>query len=186
MLSYPSGMTMSTRALSNLADALRANRAQLGTRFAAAVSVNGVSNLMSFVGTSDIAGIWFTARYGPFWATEQASRFYREHSPITYIEQVATPLLLLQSEEDYRCPIEQGEQMLSALRLRRQTVELVRFPKASHSIAATAAPRHRYFQWKLALDWFATHLQGKEAQPTPEPEEVGVVAATPPLTDSAH
>ncbi len=57
------------------------------------------------------------------------------------------------------CPIEQGEQLFSALCARQQTVELIRFPNASHVIASTASPHHRYFQWKLTLDWFETHLK---------------------------
>jgi len=78
---------------------------------------------------------------------------------MTYVERISTPLLLLQSENDYRCPIEQGEQLFSALCARQQTVELIRFPNASHVIASTASPHHRSFQWKLTLDWFETHLK---------------------------
>jgi dipeptidyl aminopeptidase/acylaminoacyl peptidase len=130
------------------------------TRFAAAVSVNGLSNLTSFYGVSDIGALWSHQMFGSFWASEESWNFYRAHSPITYVAQIATPLLLLQAEDDYRCPIEQGEQMLTALRMRHQTVELIRFPHASHVIAASAAPHHRCFQWKLALDWFERYLKG--------------------------
>jgi dipeptidyl aminopeptidase/acylaminoacyl peptidase len=72
---------------------------------------------------------------------------------------ISTPLLLLQSENDYRCPIEQGEQLFTALCARQQTVELIRFPNASHVIAGTASLHHRYFQWKLTLDWFEKHIK---------------------------
>ncbi len=128
-------------------------------RFAAGVSVNGLSNFASFSGTSDVGMLWFGTHYGHFWASEEAAEFYRFHSPITYAERISTPLLLLQSENDYRCPIEQGEQMFSALRARHQPVELIRFPNASHAIAGTASPHHRYFQWKLTLDWFETYVK---------------------------
>jgi dipeptidyl aminopeptidase/acylaminoacyl peptidase len=130
------------------------------TRFAAAVSINGLANLTSFFGVSDIGPLWFQQKLGNFWEDEETWQRYRLHSPITYVGNVTTPLLLLQGEDDYRCPIDQGEQMLSALRVRRQTVELVRFPGASHIIAGTAAPHHRYFQWKLAQDWFERFLKG--------------------------
>jgi dipeptidyl aminopeptidase/acylaminoacyl peptidase len=130
------------------------------TRFAAAVSVNGLSNFTSFYGVSDIGPLWFPQKFGNFWESEESWQVYRKHSPITYAANIATPLLLIQAEDDYRCPIEQGEQMLSALRVRRQTVELVRFPRASHLIAASAAPHHRYFQWKLTLDWFERFWKG--------------------------
>ncbi len=133
------------------------------TRFAAAVSVNGLSNFTSFYGVSDIGALWFPPKFGNFWESEESWQLYRKHSPITYAANITTPLLLLQAENDYRCPIEQGEQMLSALRVRRQTVELIRFPGASHLISGTAAPHHRYFQWKLTLDWFERFWKGDEA-----------------------
>ncbi|HEX4204540.1 MAG TPA: S9 family peptidase [Ktedonobacteraceae bacterium] len=131
-------------------------------RFAAGVTVNGIGNFASFYGTSDVGALWFGTQYGHFWESEEAWQFYRAHSPITYVDHISAPLLLLQSENDYRCPIEQGEQMLTALRVRHQTVELIRFPNASHAIAATASPHHRYFQWKLTLDWFGRHIKASE------------------------
>ncbi|MEO7021818.1 MAG: S9 family peptidase [Ktedonobacteraceae bacterium] len=130
-------------------------------RFAAGVSVNGVSNLVSMSGTSDLGALWLGVQYGRFWESEETWQYYRARSPITYVERISTPMLLLQSENDYRCPIEQGEQMFAALRARHQTVELIRFPNASHAIAGTASPHHRYFQWKLTLDWFDTHVKAR-------------------------
>lgn len=127
--------------------------------FAAAVSVNGVSNHTSFHGTSDLGVLWFGKQYGHPWESED---FYRSHSPITFVDRISTPLLLLQSENDYRCPIEQGEQMFAALLARGQVAELIRFPNASHAIAVSASPHHRYFQWKLALDWFERYVKQKE------------------------
>ena len=128
-------------------------------RFAAGVSVNGVSNMVSMCGTSDVGALWLGAQYGHFWESEETWQWYRARSPITYVDRIATPLLLLQSENDYRCPIEQGEQLFTALCARRQTVELIRFPNASHAIAGSASPHHRYFQWKLTLDWFEMYLK---------------------------
>ncbi|HCI82688.1 MAG TPA: hypothetical protein DHW02_23685, partial [Ktedonobacter sp.] len=128
-------------------------------RFAAGVSVNGVSNMVSMSGTSDVGALWLGEQYGRFWENEETWQWYRVHSPITYVERISTPLLLLQSENDYRCPIEQGEQLFTALCSRQQTVELVRFPNSSHVIAGTASPHHRYFQWKLTLDWFETFVK---------------------------
>ncbi len=131
-------------------------------RFAAGVSVNGVSNMVSMAGTSDLGALWLGVRYGNFWESEETWQWYRAHSPITYVDRISTPLLLLQAENDYRCPIEQGEQFYTALRARGQVAELIRFPNASHVIVDTASPLHRYFQWKLALDWFEKYLKAHE------------------------
>jgi dipeptidyl aminopeptidase/acylaminoacyl peptidase len=132
-------------------------------RFAAGVSVNGVSNQISMSGTSDIGALWLGVAYGRFWENEETWHWYRARSPISYVGNISTPLLLLQSENDYRCPIEQGEQLFTALCARQQTVELIRFPNASHVIAGTASPLHRYFQWKLTLDWFEQYVKPRGA-----------------------
>jgi dipeptidyl aminopeptidase/acylaminoacyl peptidase len=153
-------------------------------RFRAGVSVNGVSNQVSMFGVSDMSALWLPHEFGGApWEGEEAERRYRSHSPITYVDRIQTPLLLLQSENDYRCPIEQGEQLLTALRYRRQVVELVRFPGASHVIAGSAAPLHRYFQWKLALDWFDTYVKPERQPPTTIEEEGGVTVSAPPTEE---
>jgi dipeptidyl aminopeptidase/acylaminoacyl peptidase len=153
-------------------------------RFRAGVSVNGVSNQVSMFGVSDMSALWLPHELGGApWESEEAWQRYRYHSPLTYVDRINTPLLLIQSENDYRCPIEQGEQMLTALRYRRQVVELVRFPGASHVIAGSASPLHRYFQWKLTLDWFDTYVK-PEQEPSSKSEEEGGVTVTAPPTDT--
>jgi dipeptidyl aminopeptidase/acylaminoacyl peptidase len=131
-------------------------------RFAAGVSVNGVAEHVSFYGTSDVSALWYDVEFGgPYWSGEEQWRRYRHHSPLSAVDRIEAPLLLLQAENDYRCPIEQGEQLFTALRMRRRVVELIRFPGASHVIAASGTPLQRYLQWKLALDWFETYLKAK-------------------------
>jgi acylaminoacyl-peptidase len=129
-------------------------------RFACGVAINCLSNLVSFWGTSDIGALWFEQQMGgPFW---QRWDQYREHSPLTYVADVTTPLLLIHAENDFRCPIEQSEQMYTALKWLRREVEMVRIPEASHGLANTPKPRHRIERWKLARAWFDRHLGSKE------------------------
>jgi dipeptidyl aminopeptidase/acylaminoacyl peptidase len=152
-------------------------------RFKAAVSVNGVSNLVSLFGTSDICGPWFMKEMkGPFWAGREQWDHYIHHSPISYVDRIETPILFIQGEDDWRCPIEQGEQMFTALRIQGKTAELIRFPGASHAIAASSLPHQRYFQWKVELDWFDTYLRGLEAVPEEEAETAAVPVEAPRLT----
>jgi dipeptidyl aminopeptidase/acylaminoacyl peptidase len=147
-------------------------------RFVAGVSVNGVANFISMYGLSDMTSLWFELEMGgPFWASEENWQRYRFHSPISYVGNINTPMLFLQSENDFRCPIEEGEQMLTSLRMRRQKVELVRIPGASHVIILDGTPHQRYFQWKLAFDWFDEHVTGKAEAASAE-EEPGVAVAT--------
>ena len=131
-------------------------------RFAAGVAINGISNFVSLYGVSDVSNLLLDLELGgPFWTSEEQWQRYRYHSPLTYVERITAPLLLLQGENDYRCPIEQGEQMLTALRVRRQTVELIRVPGASHGIAMSAWPHQGYFQWRLSQEWFDRYLTGE-------------------------
>jgi dipeptidyl aminopeptidase/acylaminoacyl peptidase len=133
-------------------------------RFTAGVAINGVSNFVSMYGVSDIGALVAGDLDfgGPFWTNEEQWQRYRHRSPLTYVDRISAPLLLLQSENDYRCPIEQGEQMLTALRIRRQTVELIRVPGASHVVAVSGTPHQRYFQWRLSHEWFDRYLTGVE------------------------
>jgi dipeptidyl aminopeptidase/acylaminoacyl peptidase len=155
-------------------------------RFSGGVSVNGVSNFVSFFGVADIGPLWFEREFpecfgSPFWKDAATLQRYIERSPITYVDRIQTPLLLIQSENDYRCPIDQGEQMLSALRFQGKTVDLIRVPGASHVIFATGSPHHRYLQWVLLQDWFDTHVKGGSKATAHGGAEPALAATTPNL-----
>jgi dipeptidyl aminopeptidase/acylaminoacyl peptidase len=81
-----------------------------------------------------------------------------QHSPLTYARQIETPLLILHSEDDLRCPIEQAEQLFVALKKQRKDVVFVRFPDESHELSRSGKPRHRLARFGYILDWFARHL----------------------------
>ena len=126
------------------------------TRFKAAVLGAPVINLASMYGTSDI-GVRFTEVQigGPRHAN--ADKFAR-HSPLSYVENVQTPVLLLHGEADNRCPIEQSEQYFVALRRLGKEAEFVRFPDCSHSMLRSAHPRMREEYLARMLDWFQTRI----------------------------
>lgn len=134
-------------------------------RFRTGVSINGIASMFSMFGSSDVTSLWFEREFGgPFWSSEAQWRRYHDHSPITYVENLKAPLLLLQSENDYRCPIEEGELMLTALRMLDRTVEMVRIPNASHVLTNSGTPHQRYLRWKLTLDWFDKYVKGDPAR----------------------
>lgn len=125
-------------------------------RFKAAVSQRGISNWVSLFGTSDI-GYFFTPDHvgGLPW---EKSALYAEKSPLTYADQVRTPLLLIHSEQDLRCPIEQAEQFFIYLRRLGQTVKLARFPEETHELSRTGSPNRRMERLRLILEWFKERL----------------------------
>jgi dipeptidyl aminopeptidase/acylaminoacyl peptidase len=126
-------------------------------RFKAAVAQRGLYNFVSFYGTSDI-GQWFGdyVMGGPVYERDE---LYRERSPITYAAEMRTPLLLLHSESDLRCPIEQAEQLFVRLRrLGKTEVEMVRFPDESHNLSRSGRPDRRVERLERIVGWFDTHL----------------------------
>jgi dipeptidyl aminopeptidase/acylaminoacyl peptidase len=133
-------------------------------RFAAACSERAVNNLLTLEGTSDIAGA-FRTQMGVSHLEDPTE--YLARSPITYAHRIRTPLLIIHSEEDWRCPIEQAEQLFAALRLRGHDVELVRFPGENHELSRSGSPVHRVQRAEIILEFFAKHLEPEAAERPP-------------------
>jgi len=126
------------------------------TRFRAAVTMRSISNWVSFFGTSDI-GWTFGKRemLGTPWDNEEE---FMAKSPIRYVKNVKTPTLVLHSEEDYRCPMEQGEQFYTALKYLGVPTEFVRFPGENHELSRSGKPKHREARLEHVLRWFEKYL----------------------------
>jgi dipeptidyl aminopeptidase/acylaminoacyl peptidase len=125
-------------------------------RFKAACSERACNNLFTFAHTSDI-GASFPAGYIGASHLDDPDEFLRQ-SPVTYYRDMATPLLILHSENDLRCPIEQAEDLYVRLKMTGRDVEFVRFPGESHELSRTGAPKHRIERLELILDWFERKL----------------------------
>lgn len=124
-------------------------------RFKAACSERGVNNLVSMYGSSDIG--WVFKGYTGAFVHDDVETFMRQ-SPWTYAKEITTPLLILHSEQDLRCNIEQAEQLFTTLRLLKRDVELVRFPAESHELTRSGSPAHRVMRFELLLEWFGRYL----------------------------
>jgi dipeptidyl aminopeptidase/acylaminoacyl peptidase len=125
-------------------------------RFAAAVSERAANNLASLEWASDFGG-HFHRTFGQ--THLDAPELYRAMSPITYVRDITTPLLIIHSENDLRCPVEQADQMFVAMRMLEKEVELVRFPGESHELSRSGSPIHRRQRAEIILDFFAGHLK---------------------------
>jgi len=125
-------------------------------RFKAAVTQRSICNWLSFYGVSDI-GYFFTKWELGHNLLEDPKKLW-EFSPLKYVENVKTPLLILHGELDFRCPIEQGEQLFIALKHLRKDVEFVRFPGANHELSRSGHPDMRVERLNHILRWFDTYL----------------------------
>ncbi len=127
-------------------------------RFRAACSERAVNAMWSMYGTSDI-GYWFQEAHAgdrPPWENLQ---WYLERSPLSYAKDIRTPLLIVHSESDLRCPIEQAEQYFDALLARGVPTEFVRFPGEGHELTRSGRPRHREERFDIILDWLERWLR---------------------------
>lgn len=124
-------------------------------RFKAAVTQRSICNWVSFYGVSDIGYYFSEWQIG---ATIEDVETLWKHSPLKYVENVQTPLLILHSEKDYRCPIEQAEQLYIALKRLGKETEFVRFPEADHNLSRTGAPNLRAARLNEIVDWFKKYL----------------------------
>ncbi|HLI52069.1 MAG TPA: prolyl oligopeptidase family serine peptidase, partial [Thermomicrobiaceae bacterium] len=125
-------------------------------RFKAAVTQRCCSNYISMYGTDDISFNSSEMTFGAeVWDDPE---IYWRLSPITYVADMHTPLLIIHSEEDYRCPMEQAEQLYTSLKVLRQTVEFVRFPNESHGLSRGGQPKHRLERLEAIGGWFQRYL----------------------------
>ncbi len=129
------------------------------SRFRAAVTQRSISNQISFWGTSDI-GPWFNEdQIGAGRDLWDAIMHYWEKSPLKYAKNVNTPLLIIHSEEDYRCPVEQAYQLFYALKMQKKEVKMVLFPKENHDLSRSGKPKHRETRLKEIAQWFLEHMK---------------------------
>ena len=137
-------------------------------RFAAAVAQRDIASWAAWWYAADFTLFhpsWFKAP--PF----QNPQEYVDLSPITYIQNVHTPLMLILGEADYRTPpAAGGEEMFRALKFLRRPVIMVRFPGESHELSRSGQPWHRVERLEHIVGWFDKYLQGADK---PEYADVG-------------
>jgi dipeptidyl aminopeptidase/acylaminoacyl peptidase len=131
------------------------------TRFRAAVSAKPVINWYSFVLTADAYGLFSTYWFpGKPW---DHLEHYMKRSPISYVENVRTPTMLITGEADLRTPISESEQYYQALQLLQVPTALVRIPGASHAI--NARPSQMVGQVLHTAAWFERHRKRESKAP---------------------
>jgi dipeptidyl aminopeptidase/acylaminoacyl peptidase len=128
-------------------------------RFAAAASQRDIADWATF---------WYTADFTlfqPTWfhkAPFEDEADFKARSPLTYIDRVKTPLMLIEGEADYRTPpAAGGEMMFRALKYRHVPTVMVRFPEESHELSRSGKPWHRVERLQHIVGWFDYWVMGK-------------------------
>jgi len=130
------------------------------TRFKAAVSQRSIADWRDF---------WYTADFTlftPFWfrgAPWEQEADFKQRSPITYVDKIVTPLMLIEGESDFRTPPGAGgEQMFRALKYLKKPVVMVRFPGETHELSRSGKPVHRVERLQHIVAWFDKYLEGQD------------------------
>jgi dipeptidyl aminopeptidase/acylaminoacyl peptidase len=126
-------------------------------RFRCAITEVCVSNLHAFFGTSDIGATWGEVEWGatPWDDPEKLLA----HSPVMYVKNVTTPVLVTANEADHRCPVEQSEQFYMALRKLGKEATFLRFQGESHTMGSNGRPKPRMERLRRLTAWFDKYLQ---------------------------
>lgn len=125
-------------------------------RFKAAITGRSVVNFISFFGSSDIGYDDYRELGCQPW--EDWMRLLKM-SPIYYVKNIRTPLLILHNENDLRCHIEQAEQLFAALKFLKRKVDFVRFPEEFHGLSRTGRPDRRIERLNRIAGWFKKYLK---------------------------
>lgn len=125
-------------------------------RYRSAVIERALLSFTSFAGTSDIGGTfnlhYTEADYPEGWGA------WWEKSPLSVAHRITTPTLIIHAEEDWRCPVEQAEQLWLALRRNGVDSEMLRFPGEGHEMSRSGSPRHRVERFEAIIEWHRRHL----------------------------
>lgn len=121
-------------------------------RFAGAIVERGFLDPVSFQGTSDI-GSFFGDEYVGVDPAAMAAQ-----SPLAIVERVQTPTLVIHSELDFRCPLEQATRYYTALKRQGTEAEMLVFPGENHELTRGGRPRHRVERFDAIVDWWQRAL----------------------------
>ena len=124
-------------------------------RFKAAVTQRSVVDLKSFFGSSDCGWMFKNEFKGTPWTNPEN---YEKCSPITYFKNIKTPVLIIHSENDLRCNIEQAEQMFIMLKYMNKKVEMIRFPGEPHGLSRHGRPDRRIARLNWIYKWFKKYV----------------------------
>jgi len=130
-------------------------------RFACAWAQRGLYSLLSFFGTSDIPQL--IEREFEMFPFDDVERAWRQ-SPLAYVRNIRTPLVIEHQDQDYRCPVSEAEQLYAALKRLRRDVTFIRYPREGHEMSRSGEPRHRVDRLNRMVAWFDRYCRPASAR----------------------
>jgi dipeptidyl aminopeptidase/acylaminoacyl peptidase len=128
--------------------------------YAAAITDRCVSNMVSMSGNSDFPVNKDQYFQGVAWGSHDEIKELWRQSPIAYFQNVKTPTLVIHSEGDFRCNIEQSEQVFMALQMEGVESRFVRYPReTSHGLSRGGPPDLRLHRLGEIVAWMDKYLK---------------------------
>lgn len=121
-------------------------------RFAGAIVERGFLDPLAFAGTSDIGGF-----FGHEYVGTDPDEVARQ-SPLAHVGDIRTPCLVVHSEQDLRCPLEQAQQFYAGLLRHGVEAEMLVFPGEDHELSRSGRPLHRISRLDAINDWWSRHF----------------------------
>ena len=134
------------------------------TRFKAIETDRTITEWTYWYGASDAQGLTEFEFYGKPWDNQ---KLYDTLSPIRYVNKVKTPMLMVQSEEDFRTPMGNAEMWFMALKKQGVPAEMVRYPRSNHDLSRTGEPWLLVDRLGRLRQWFGYWLQGEKPKDPP-------------------
>jgi dipeptidyl aminopeptidase/acylaminoacyl peptidase len=121
-------------------------------RFKAGMVGAAVTDLYSMAATTDISPSYEQSYFGDL---ESNRAVYDAHSPMRFVAQCHTPVLVLHGEADPRVPISQGEEFYNGLRFLGREAHMVRYPREPHIFTER---EHQNDSLSRIVEWYDAHL----------------------------
>ncbi len=128
-------------------------------RFKAAATQRSISNWLSFYGVSDIGYFFAGDQNQGSLDSEKDQQKLWQHSPLKYIKNAQTPTLIIHSEKDYRCPIDQAYQLYTSLINQNVDSRMVIYHEENHDLSRSGKPKARLSRLKEISDWMDKYLK---------------------------
>ncbi|MBR3265947.1 MAG: S9 family peptidase [Erysipelotrichaceae bacterium] len=124
-------------------------------RFKAAASQRSISNRVADFYYSDYS--YDTTYENGIPLDAKAIELFWDRSPLKYVENAVTPILFIQSTEDYRCPFPEALQLFSALKWKGVETRICGFKGENHELSRSGKPLHRIRRLSEITDWLISH-----------------------------
>lgn len=127
-------------------------------RFKCAITQRSISNWLSFQGVSDIGYYFAEDQNDATLYSEKGQQKLWWHSPLRYASNFSTPTLVIHSTDDYRCPIDQGYQLFTALIDRQVEAKMLILKGENHDLSRSGKPKARIKRLTEMTNWFNKYL----------------------------